>query len=170
MSQSCAESRQNGGRCYFGITSIWSAFFFFFFRGGGQISHAAMLAERVTSQNARLSVRIQKTISWSHRFLCGRKRFTLDLHSPFIVSSTGIASEQFKGRCLCVVNKLQPPLPPFFFSSGGNERGRDLERVEKLESWNPKWTCVCSPPLSMHPHLLSWPFSGAAKTRASSLE
>lgn len=57
----------------------------------GQISQAAMFAERVTFQNASLSARAQKTISRSHCCLPGGKDFTFDIDSPLIVLTTVIA-------------------------------------------------------------------------------
>lgn len=85
----------------------------------GQISQAAMFAERVTFQKASLSAGAQKTISRSHCCLSSREGFTFDIDSPLIVLTTVIASEQFNGRCLCVVNKLHSFFPP----NGRNESG-----------------------------------------------
>lgn len=68
------------------------------------------------------------------------KDFTFDIDSPLIVLTTVIASEQFNGRCLCVVNKQHS-----IFSMVEMKVETNLEGVERLrsisrlmESWNPK--------------------------------
>lgn len=107
VSQFCAEPRHNGGRCYFGITGIWSAFF-------GQILQAAMFAERVTFPNLSLSLhgkRLQEL-----KLLSSLQRMDNGVHSPWtlwvcLTELTRMASEPCNGRCLHVANRASS----FFF-------------------------------------------------------
>lgn len=86
-----------------------------------------MFAERVTFPNASLSAIAQKTISRSHPCISGCKGFAFDIDGPLTVLTTLIASEQFNGRCLCVVNKLH-----FFPPTVEMKAEPNLEGVERL--------------------------------------
>lgn len=91
------------------------------------IFHRPRCLQKVTSQSASLSATAQETISRSHCCLSSRKGFTFDIDSP-LIALTPIASEQFNGRCLCVVNKLH------FFSMVEVKAETNLEGEERLSS------------------------------------
>lgn len=115
VSQFCAEPRHNGGRCYFGITGIWSAFF-------GQILQAAMFAERVTFPN--LSLFAQKTTSGTQIAAQPAENgqwWTLWVR---LTELTRMASEPCNGRCLCMANR-----PRSFFFQWEKQKQRLIWKV-----------------------------------------
>lgn len=135
MSQFCAEPRHNGGRCYFGITGIWSALFL------GRSHRPRCLQKEWLSRMPRFLLQHRKQFHVVIVVASAERVSHLTLPAHCVNNSN--SSQQFNQRYLRVANTLHS----FFFPLPMGERKAEpsLEGVDRLwsirrlmESGNPK--------------------------------